>query len=104
MTHRNRLQRRFHRAPLISLGDLNGMIERLERRRLLTSNVYLDFGDNFPAGGLQMTALTLRNTFGSSGLQGPDLRQPDVASTPVNEAITDATNLNFAPTSPLVTF
>src|SRR4051812_42565026 len=79
--------------------------ESLEIRRLLTSQLYLDFGDNFPGGGLQMNVQTLRDTFGSNGLQGPDLRQGDTASTTtVNETITDATNITFAPTAPLVTF
>src|SRR6185436_9983063 len=99
------MSRRRSRHAFVHLVFLNQPIELLERRRLLTSTVYLDFGDNFPAGGLQMSALTLRTTFGASGLQGPDVRQADNASTPmVNEAIVDATNLNFAPTSPLVTF
>src|SRR5438477_35711 len=47
-----------------------------------------------------------RQLFGYApqGLQGPDLRQADNAMTPVNEQITDATNLTFLPTAPLVTF
>src|SRR4051812_43310952 len=79
--------------------------ESLEIRRLLTSQLYLDFGDFFPGGGLQMNVQTLRSGFGSSGLQGPDLRQGDTASTTtVDETITDTTAITFAPTAPLVTF
>src|SRR6186713_1689229 len=79
-------------------------IEELECRRLLTSNLYLDFGDAFPAGGLQMSVLTLRDAFGSGGLQGPDLNNPDNAMTPANEAFTDATNITMNPTSGLITY
>ena len=47
-------------------------VDPLEERTLLTSNVFLDFGDNFPAGGLVMTVQQLRNGFGAApaGLQG----------------------------------
>src|SRR4051794_6812066 len=72
------------------------VVENLEERTLLTSNVFLDFGDNFPAGGLVMTAQQLRNNFGGSpaGLQGPDVRQADNPATmAVNEAIVDGTSL-----------
>lgn len=81
--------------------------ELLEDRTLLTANLFLDFGDVFPTGGLVMTVQQLRNNFGATpaGLQGPDLRQADNPATmPLNEAITDATNLVFNPTAPLVTF
>jgi hypothetical protein len=71
--------------------------ELLETRQLLTANLYLDFGDNFPAGGLDMTVLELRDTLGAGGIQGPDLR---TLGTP---AMTDATPLSFTGLSGLVT-
>src|SRR5262245_38621211 len=81
-------------------------IECLEDRVVPTSNLFLDFGDNLPAGGLVMTVQQLRNNFGDSpaGMQGPDLRQADVAGTSVNEANIDGTVIVYNPTAPLVTF
>ncbi|MFO0807997.1 MAG: hypothetical protein U0746_05200 [Gemmataceae bacterium] len=71
-------------------------LETLETRNLLTSTLYLDFGDSFPTGGLSMTGLQLRNTFAAGGIQGPNLT--GVAS------VTDTTTLRFTGTAGLVTF
>src|SRR5262245_1433699 len=81
-------------------------LECLEDRVVPTSTLFLDFGDNLPAGGLVMSVLQLRNNFGAmpAGLQGPDLRQADLAGTPLNEQILDGTMIVFNPTAPLVTF
>lgn len=43
-------------------------VESLEERVVPTTKLFLDFGDAFPAGGLQMTVEQLRDT-----LNGPDL-------------------------------
>ncbi|MFO0881470.1 MAG: hypothetical protein U0840_29570, partial [Gemmataceae bacterium] len=80
------------------------LLEELESRLVPTANLFVDFGDFFPAGGLQMTALQLRDTFGNGGVQGPDVRTPDNANTAFDESITDSTGLTFRRTSTLVTF
>src|SRR5690606_22732707 len=72
-------------------------IEPLEARQLLTANLYLDFGDNFPAGGLDMTVQELRTSLAGGGIQGPDLR---TLGTP---AMGDATPLRFSALAELVT-
>jgi len=110
-----RLRRRIGSRGPITARRFRGLaasarrpgIEALEVRALLTANLYLDFGDNFPAGGLVMSALQLRSDFGAGtpGLQGPDVRRADNAMTPgVNEAIVDGTMLVFNPMAPSVTF
>lgn len=48
--------------------------QTLEDRRVLTSTLYLDFGESFPAGGFEVTAGDLQEGFLFDGLQGPDLR------------------------------
>jgi len=48
-------------------------VEVLEERYVLTSTLYLDFGEFFPTGGLQMTQTQLSNTFAGNGLQGPNM-------------------------------
>ena len=44
------------------------MIEPLEDRRVMTTTLFLDFGEGFGSGGLTMTAGQLRDT-----LTGPDI-------------------------------
>ena len=103
MSRVDRSMRARRRANSRSL--LQCACEPLEMRTLFTSVLYLDFGDNFPAGGLTINQGTLRGGFGSSGLQGPDVRQPDDGTTAgVNEAITDATNFNLTGVAQFVTF
>ncbi|MEA2709542.1 MAG: hypothetical protein QOF78_2143 [Phycisphaerales bacterium] len=103
MSRRSTHSKRSRRALTRSIRGY--ACEPLEMRTMLTSVLYLDFGDNFPTGGLTINQGTLRSGFGGSGLQGPDIRQPDVGSTTtVNEAITDATNFNFTGASQFVTF
>ena len=75
--------------------------ELLEQRYVLTSTLYLDFGDNFPAGGLAMTVDELQDSFGSSGLQGPNLVGDEDAGQP---AIVAGTPLLFTGLSGLITF
>lgn len=48
-------------------------MEALEDRLVLTSNLYIDFGENFPTGGFDLTAQQLRDTFANGGIQGPDI-------------------------------
>ena len=68
---------------------------QLEPRTLLTTTVFLDFGEGFGPGGLTMTAAQLRDT-----LNGPDLIS---ATKPMGQpAIVDATPLRFDPLSTLV--
>src|SRR5690348_3632647 len=76
--------------------------ERLESRRLLTATLYVDFGDSFPAAGLQMTVKQLRDTFSNGGIQGPDLRPEKRADTNANYV--DSDTLTYKPFNPLVTF
>ena len=76
--------------------------ERLESRRLLTANLYVDFGDSFPAAGLQMTVKQLRDTFSNGGIQGPDLRPETRADTSANYV--DSDTLTYKPFNPLITF
>lgn len=69
------------------------LFECFEPRYVLTSVLYLDFGDNFPVSSLQLTADELRETFANGGIQGPDLvgdGDPDIAVD---------TQLTFAPLS-----
>ncbi|MEX0642871.1 MAG: hypothetical protein WD468_09235 [Pirellulales bacterium] len=77
-------------------------LEHLEDRMLLTSVAYLDFGDSFPAGGLDMTVLQLRDTFANGGIQGPDFREFDTNNNLVDYA--DGLGLQFTAMAPLVTF
>ncbi len=76
-------------------------VESLEDRWMLTSVAYLDFGDNFPVGGLDMTVLQLRNTFANGGIQGPDLREFSNGSVVDYQ---DTLGLQFTGMAPLVTF
>ena len=46
-------------------------VESLEARLALTSNLYLDFGDNFPVGGFNVTKNDLRAPVTGGGLGGP---------------------------------
>ena len=69
-------------------------IESLEERWVLTSNLYVDFGDLFPAGGLTMSVQQLRDTFANGGIQGPDLRF----------AYADTDTIRFDTMAPLVNF
>jgi subtilisin-like proprotein convertase family protein len=69
--------------------------EALDQRRMLTSQIYLDFGDAFPTGGLAMTAADLSGTLGAGGLQGPDLAAAGLAPT---------TPIRFSSPSSLITF
>jgi hypothetical protein len=64
-------------------------VEALEDRTLLTTTVYLDFGERFPAAGLTMTVQQLRDT-----LRGPDL-------TP---GLQNSDTLTFTPLANLVNF
>jgi hypothetical protein len=68
----------------------------LECRALPSSTLYLDFGDNFPAGGLDTTVGQLRSDFSAGGMQGPDLRS--------GTTYVDTTALRFFPASQRVTF
>src|SRR5262245_10651007 len=76
------------------------ILEHLEDRTLLTSNLYLDFGDNLPNGGLTMTVEQLRGLFTNPtpGIQGPDLEGLG------NPAMRPTTSLQFTGMAPLVTF
>lgn len=64
----------------------------LEDRSLPSSTLYLDFGDNFPTGGFEVTDGTLGSNLSSGGLSGPSLQY------------TSATLLRFLPASTRVTF
>ena len=59
---------------------------------LPSSTLYVDFGDNFPVGGFDLTDLQLRSDFSAGGLQGPNL------------SFSDATLYRFLPASQRVTF
>jgi hypothetical protein len=70
-------------------------LNRLEQRTLLTSTLYVDFGDNFPVGGFTLTNGQFGGNLGSGGsggLSGPGL---GYASTEL---------LRFLPASQRVTF
>jgi Ca2+-binding RTX toxin-like protein len=67
-------------------------VEGLEARDVPTTTLFLDFGESFPAGGLQMTVAELRDT-----LTGPDLNDPFIG-------LSDNTTLTFAPLAGLVDF
>ncbi len=58
-TRRRKLGRLVSRSP---------RIESLENRHLLTTTVFLDFGNSFPGGTLSMTAMQLRDS-----INGPDI-------------------------------
>ena len=69
---------RYHRSSRLSM-------EALEDRRLLTTTLYIDFGNNFPMNGLQMTALELRDS-----INGPDINSQVFTggtAIPLNETI-----------------
>lgn len=73
-------------------------VEPLEERCVLTSNLYLDFGDNLPVGGLLITNLQMRDTFANGGIQGPDLRgfgTPGIADTTTLRLTSMQTLVNF---------
>src|SRR5262245_25428065 len=63
-------------------------VERLEDRLVPTTTLFLDFGETFPASGLQLTVKQLRET-----LNGPDLR---------SESRADTDTLTFKPLSSIV--
>jgi hypothetical protein len=71
--------RRFSRSSLYRrLG-----IEIMEDRRMLTANLFLDFGDSFPTGGFTITAEDMQDTFAAGGVQGPDFLAAGATSDPV---------------------
>lgn len=74
--------------------------ETLEERTVLTATLYLDFGDNFPVGGLAMSVDELRGTFGANGIQGPNLIGVEDVGQP---AIVGATPLLFQGLSTITT-
>jgi hypothetical protein len=57
-------------------------LEGLEERRVLTSQLYIDFGDFFPTGGFTLTGQQLVNSVPSGGVGGPDLT-PQVPGTDI---------------------
>jgi hypothetical protein len=60
--------------------------EQFEQRRVLTSTIFLDFGEGFNFGGLQTTVGDYRNIFGvgSAGLgTGPDFSPPYADAAPL---------------------
>lgn len=71
-------------------------LEALEDRTLPTATLFLDFGDAFPAGGLNLTVQQLYGDLANGGIQGPDLRG--------EPGYTDTTPLSLNPFNPLVTF
>ncbi len=73
--------------------------EPLDERCVLTSNLYIDFGDNLPTGGLLVTQLQLRDTFANGGIQGPDLRGFSFSA-----PIVDATTFQFQSMRNFLTF
>ncbi len=84
--------------------DQRLMVEQLEVRDLLTSVLYVDFGDNFPADGLDMTVGQLRGAIaGNVGIQGPDFREFAADNVTIVD-YADTLGLRFTGTSPLVTF
>jgi predicted Zn-dependent protease with MMP-like domain len=48
------------------------VVELLESRTLLTTNLYLDFGEGFRANPLQTTVQQQRDTIDNGGIQGPE--------------------------------
>ncbi len=72
-------------------------VEQLEGRLLLTRTLYVDFGDYFPAGGLDMSVGQIRGALGGGGIEGPDLRGGAAAWV-------DGTNIHFGGTAGNVTF
>lgn len=66
-------------------------LETLEHRLVLTSTLFLDFGNSFPAGGLTIGVDELRDT-----IRGPNLNG--------RGGLTDADDLSFRPLAGLVTF
>src|SRR5262249_45886524 len=78
-------------------------VELLEDRVVPARTLYIDMGDFFPAGGLAMTVLQVRDTFANGGIQGPDLRGT-YGTAPTQITYADGTNLNFAPLSGVVNF
>ena len=66
---------------------------------LLTSVLYVDFGDNLPAGGFDLSATQLKDDFGSGGIQGPDL----TAGSNKNP-LPGADNLQFTSMSGVINF
>ena len=70
--NRNRIQNaRQRRNKFRTWGNQGFSVESLEQRALLTSNLYIDFGDHFPTGGLDLKALQIQDTFINGGIQGP---------------------------------
>jgi hypothetical protein len=68
-------------------------LERLEDRTVPTATLFVDFGDAFPVGGLQMSVQELRDDF-LAGIQGPDLNG-------LAPGLADGTNLRFTPLAAL---
>jgi hypothetical protein len=73
-----------NRRPRRSISRVNFkarslLMEQLEDRRMLTSTLYVDFGDRFPVAGLAGTVGTLKTA--TSGVAGdPAVAGPDMAS------------------------
>lgn len=84
---RRRQTRRSHQVRNSKL-----VCRPLEDRWLPSSTLYLDFGDNFPTGGFEVTDGTLAGNLSSGGLSGPSL---SYASSEL---------LRFLPASTRVTF
>jgi hypothetical protein len=63
------------------------------------ATLFIDFGDAFPAGGLQMTSLQLHDDIAVGGIQGPNLT--GLGGRLGGGQIADATNLRFTPLPPL---
>lgn len=90
-----RIRRMDHTKRNASRQRATLQLERLEQRTTPTSNLYVDFGDNFPAGGFELTRGQFAGNLGSGGaggLSGPSL------------SYSDATLLRFLPASQRVTF
>ncbi|MFT3882128.1 MAG: hypothetical protein QM703_21050 [Gemmatales bacterium] len=69
-----RNRRKIKNQPVKTLSRRwKPVFETLEDRTVPTANLYVDFGDNIPAGGFNLTVNQLRGTFGAGGIQGPDL-------------------------------
>jgi hypothetical protein len=58
-------------------------LEVMEDRRMLTANLFLDFGDSFPAGGFTITADDMQDTFAAGGIQGPNFLGDGATADPV---------------------
>lgn len=70
--HRNRVN---HRARIGRAVKLRNLCELLEQRRLLTTTLYIDYGDRFPGGTLATTVGAIDSTTaaGNPNIDGPVL-------------------------------